>query len=256
MRHLWPIPVAGAGAAAAAAATAAALPGTRVGVGAVAVAGLIGLAARATAPAGRSRVFGALAAGLALSPALRDAAWVVVTDLVAALWLAALAMLPAAGWRQLISALPAVARRLVPAWPAIIAALWRPARGRSARRALPLARGAILGAGLVVVFGALFVSADAAFAEVTRTLVPRLSVSLVPGRVCAFAAAGAVAGGLALLAAAPRPVEPAATEMDRPIAPVEWTFAIAALDVLFAAFVVVQITVLFGGHEHVLETTG
>jgi hypothetical protein len=36
----------------------------------------------------------------------------------------------------------------------------------------------------------------------------------------------------------------------------EWALPLGVLDVLFIAFVVVQATVLFGGHRHVLETEG
>ncbi len=37
---------------------------------------------------------------------------------------------------------------------------------------------------------------------------------------------------------------------------VEWLVPIAVLDVLFLSFVTVQLTVLFGGHRHVLDTAG
>ena len=36
----------------------------------------------------------------------------------------------------------------------------------------------------------------------------------------------------------------------------EWAIALGVLDALFAAFVAVQLTVLFGGAEHVLQTAG
>ena len=36
----------------------------------------------------------------------------------------------------------------------------------------------------------------------------------------------------------------------------EWAIPLALLDLLFLAFVAVQLTVLFGGHDHVLETSG
>jgi hypothetical protein len=42
----------------------------------------------------------------------------------------------------------------------------------------------------------------------------------------------------------------------RRLQPAEWLPALALLDLLFAAFVTVQLTVLFGGHDHVLRTTG
>jgi hypothetical protein len=42
----------------------------------------------------------------------------------------------------------------------------------------------------------------------------------------------------------------------RRLTPWEWGIPLALLDALFLAFVVVQLAVLFGGHEHVLRTAG
>jgi hypothetical protein len=42
----------------------------------------------------------------------------------------------------------------------------------------------------------------------------------------------------------------------RRVARTEWAIALGALDLLFAAFVAVQLAVLFGGHDHVLRTAG
>jgi len=36
----------------------------------------------------------------------------------------------------------------------------------------------------------------------------------------------------------------------------EWLIPLSLLNALFAAFVIVQFAVLFGGHDHVLETAG
>jgi hypothetical protein len=42
----------------------------------------------------------------------------------------------------------------------------------------------------------------------------------------------------------------------RRLRPWEWVIPLALLNALFLAFVAVQLAVLFGGHEHVLKTTG
>jgi hypothetical protein len=47
-----------------------------------------------------------------------------------------------------------------------------------------------------------------------------------------------------------------APEPMRPLPSWEWAIPLAVLDVLFIGFVAVQATVLFGGHEHVLQTEG
>jgi hypothetical protein len=67
---------------------------------------------------------------------------------------------------------------------------------------------------------------------------------------------GWVSRGARLVAVAnarfPRPPRPPRATLGR----TEWIVAIAALDLLFAAFVLVQVTTLFGGDEHVLRTAG
>jgi len=47
-----------------------------------------------------------------------------------------------------------------------------------------------------------------------------------------------------------------APEPMRPLPNWEWAVPLAVLDVLFIGFVAVQATVLFGGHQHVLQTEG
>ena len=63
-----------------------------------------------------------------------------------------------------------------------------------------------------------------------------------------------LAGALVLTAAAPAVAGPrrGAPRLGR----TEWRIALVALDALFAAFVVLQLTTLFGGDEHVLRTAG
>jgi hypothetical protein len=106
---------------------------------------------------------------------------------------------------------------------------------------------------VVIPFGALFWSADAAFAELGRG-VPLPELGSVPGRAVAFCLVLAAAAGLVL--AARRPLRPPTLPVRRGLTPWEWALPLALLAALFAAFVAVQIAVLFGGHEHVLRTAG
>ncbi|MEV4627674.1 DUF4153 domain-containing protein [Micromonospora sp. NPDC049523] len=109
---------------------------------------------------------------------------------------------------------------------------------------------------LLVVFGALFASADAAFADLIDGLLPEFSA----GTVFRWIFVGlAVAGGLlgaAYVLAAP----PDLAGLERParhrLRGTEWAVPVALLDVLFAAFVLVQLTNLFGGSAHVQDTAG
>ncbi|HEY8584390.1 MAG TPA: DUF4173 domain-containing protein, partial [Capillimicrobium sp.] len=111
-----------------------------------------------------------------------------------------------------------------------------------------------LAALLVACFGALFATADSAFAEQAGDLV---LVSASPLDVLWRALVGATAvGGTAALTVAARP-RPAGPQRLGPAPGVtELRIALSALVALFAAFVGVQLQVLFGGAAYVQRTTG
>jgi hypothetical protein len=83
--------------------------------------------------------------------------------------------------------------------------------------------------------------------------VPELHLDGVLDRVLVALAVVLAGGGLLRAAAAPAPAARAASPR---LARLEWTLPLGALVALFAAFVALQLTTLFGGHEHVLRTTG
>jgi hypothetical protein len=167
-----------------------------------------------------------------------DADWVVGVDLVAA-WL--IGSVAVAGPVRGAIAAPLVRLRDAPALV--------PAAPANAGAAL---RGAAFGGLLALPFGALFMSADAAFDEFVRDVLP--DGASIPGRVFTFAVVLAAAVGLAL--AARRPPGCGRRGRRGRLAVPEWAIPLALLDILFLAFVVFQLTVLFGGHDHVLETAG
>ena len=229
-----------AAALAAALAAAVALPGEALGLGVLVVAGLVAAAVcAATRPGAQGVVLGTLALALAAIPTVLDANWVVALDLTAA-WLLACAAV--GGLSPLSSLGPLVRLRgapaLAPGVPAGVA---------------PAVRGTLLGGFLVVPFGALFVEADLAFSELANG-VPLPTGSSLPGRAIAFLLVLLAAIGLAL--AARRPFKARIPRPTRRLGPWEWSIALGLLVALFFAFVVVQLAVLFGGHEHVLETAG
>jgi Domain of unknown function (DUF4153) len=223
---------------AAALAAAALLPGERLGLGVVLVAGLVVAAAAAARRPSRSAfAFGALALALASFAALLDAGWVVTIDLVAA-WLTA--SVAVSGPR--VAAVPAPLARLRDA---------RTVAPSTPRGLAPALRGAVLGGFLVVPFATLFLAADAAFAELGKRI-PSPAVDSLSKRALVFALV--LVAALALALAARRPPEPATPRQWKRLAPAEWAIPLALLVLLFASFVVVQLTVLFGGHDHVLTT--
>jgi hypothetical protein len=129
--------------------------------------------------------------------------------------------------------------------------------GRAARwrGAAAVARGLAIAAPLVVVFGALFVSADAVFADLVLNLVridfDPIALHVLLFCLCAWLATGYLRGFLtstelpALGAYAPKRPTLGITEI---------ATAVAAIDLLFLAFVAVQFRYLFGGDALVQVT--
>jgi Domain of unknown function (DUF4173) len=225
----------------AAALTAAALlPNGPLGIGVVLVAALVAAtAAAARRPTGRTVGLVALALALASVAAVRDAGWVVAIDLAAA-WLTA--SFAVAGPR--IAALLAPLARLREL-PSVAPSMPEPLG--------PAVRGTLLGGVLLLPFASLFLAADAAFAELGGR-VPFPSVHSLPVRISLFVLV--LLGALGLALAARRPPKPAAPRKPPRFVPLEWAIPLVLLDLLFLSFVLVQLTVLFGGHDHVLETAG
>jgi hypothetical protein len=142
----------------------------------------------------------------------------------------------------------------------------RPGIRRTAgwQRATAVARGLAIATPLVVVFGALFVSADAVFAELVSNVV-RIDVDLIGTHLLVFSMSAWLATGYlrgflagtelpplralwqnsALLALVPRRPTLAITEL---------ATALATLNLLFLLFVIVQFRYLFGGDALVQVT--
>lgn len=201
------------------------------------------------------RTWGATAILLASAAVLRDATWVVLPALAGALGCGSLAMAGGRTWAGIARGLLAAAERS-PAGPLLVARTAAAAVPPSATpRFRPIARGAGLAVVLLSVFGVLFVSGDAAFAQLAEDALPRPNdADVLALRGFLFALTVAVAGGLALARLR------GARDHERPprgrLGTGEWLVALVALDVLVAAFVGVQLAVLFGDSRHVLETAG
>lgn len=209
-------------------------------------------------------VCGGLALILSAMAAVRDAGWVVGIDLLAALSLGIWAVSGISTWRSLLTGLSDGLMQWLLAplrVGGVLGATMDPARRQRLR---PVLRGSLVGIGLVVVFGTLFVTADSAFAQITSDLLPQdWDARLWPARVFVAVAVTGLAAGLMLIVGKRSLSEP--TEERDPFAPdtftqekararSEWIVPLALLDALFVAFVVVQIAVLFGGRDHVLDT--
>jgi hypothetical protein len=207
-------------------------------------------------------VFAGLALVLLSVPALRSAAWLVALDLLGALFIVSVGVARARGWAEISLSMP----RIIGNVPKGTLHVLRPF-ARSATLYLPDfglgARAALLSSVLLLTFGALFVSADPAFASLTKQLlVPDWDLSLALTRVIVAVGAFVLTGSITLLAPefgqSPRLAAPMrlGERIQIQLSAGEWKPALLLIDLLFASFVLVQIAVLFGGHDYVLDTAG
>ncbi|MEU8397542.1 DUF4153 domain-containing protein [Nonomuraea sp. NPDC048892] len=234
-----------------------ALPEAQVGLGIVLVAMVVGGAAL---PAMRQRMtpwtlaFGLTAYWLISMAAVRDADWLVAILLVAGAGLGALAVSGAgAGWVGVIRGGMSVLLAFGPV-PWFLAGPLKRLTAR--RRVMPMVIALSITAVLLLVFGLLFASADAIFASYVErlTTTPAWADSL-PGRIFLFVLFAALLAAVVLVALRPvvDPVGPGTRfRVSRSI----WAVPLTAVNMLFASFVAVQITALFGGDTLVLKTAG
>jgi hypothetical protein len=192
-----------------------------------------------------------LAVALASAGAVRAAEWLFVLCALASVGCLSLALSPGrSAWALAFGALSAwIAGFLALPWLFEGSKKFRRERG-GARIGWSIA----IGAGLLLVFGALFASADAAFARLVASLTPRTSEVDGTG-VVVFGVAALFVGGVAHLVAAPmlRRDEPRRDEPRRrgSVRLIEWALPVGVLLGLFAVFIGVQVAVLFGGDTYV-----
>ena len=226
----------------------------RIGL-ALAVSLLLVVAAAAfVAPLGANRaMLVAIGAALAFAPALRDAGWVVAVDVVATLAAAGALVTAPRTWRAVARAL-AAPLRLIAGATLVGRATAELVPNPGGRAWGPLLRGVVLATVLLSVFGALFVTADAAFADLAdQTFGVQVDAGALLWRLLLGATATAVAGAL-VVAARRRSSVPEPQGWAPGV--LELRIALGALVALFVAFVVVQMQVLFGGPGYVQRTTG
>ncbi|WP_422772594.1 DUF4153 domain-containing protein [Plantactinospora sp. WMMC1484] len=188
--------------------------------------------------------------------AIRSAGWLFALCLLTA---GCTAMLTVADGRSvrglLLSTIvpPAAVFRSIP-W--LVRGLARPAESDGGRPVGRTLASLAVSLGLLVVFGLLFSSADAAFARLLTSWLPELSVPTLLRWIFVFGAVGAGLLGAAYVLTAPPDLPRNPLPPKRRLRRTDWLLPVGALDALFAGFVAVQITTLFGGSEHVLRTAG
>ena len=200
---------------------------------------------------------GILALALVAPFAVLTAPWILALDAACALGVAAIAMARVRGWRDAVRAAFLLPARTPSGFLHATAPATR-TLGAATRGRLPSWRSLVLSVTLVLLFGALFVSADVAFARLMNDAVtPDWDLTLIPARIAVGAVILALIGAFVLLR--PTPEETAFAPdhlMPRPLRRSEWLLALSVLNVLFISFVAIQFTVLFGGRTQILTTAG
>ena len=124
-------------------------------------------------------------------------------------------------------------------------------KGTQAKQAVAVGRGLMLAAPLLLLFGALFVAADSVFQDYVSSAVPNPDELLT--HVLLVAVFAWVSGGLLReYIFKPKTLE-LNVEPKRTLGGTELTVVLALLDLLFLAFVLVQLRYLFGG-QSLVET--
>ncbi|MFF8261916.1 DUF4173 domain-containing protein [Streptomyces virginiae] len=209
-------------------------------------------AGRSARPWTLAWVIGCLA--LLVVPALRDSAWPATLAILAAVLLGALALHGSRTWPGVFLSPLGFVDSTVSGIAWMLKGL-RSRGGIGKDRWLPVAKAAAVAVALLVLFGALFASADAAFADLLGGLIPDVSVEDGPIRFMLFVLGAVIAIAAARTAAAPLRWDRIEVTPGKPRSRVEWALPLVVLNLLFAGFNAVQLAVLFGGYDKVLEST-
>ncbi|GHJ46562.1 hypothetical protein Cs7R123_39040 [Catellatospora sp. TT07R-123] len=201
--------------------------------------------------------WGVVALALLSVGTFRAAGWLVVFCTLGALACASLAV---AGGRSVRAVLfasiaaPIAALRAIP-WLARGLASWHRSREKSGtfgRVLLSLLVTVIL----LVVFGALFASADAAFAKLLGDILPKLDGRTIARGLIYTTVGGLLTAGAIFLVLAP----PDLSGMERPsprrIGRIELALPLGGLVLMFGAFVALQVRNFFGDKAYIEKTTG
>ncbi|GGV28139.1 hypothetical protein GCM10010495_50350 [Kitasatospora herbaricolor] len=216
-----------------------------------------GLSARAAGRRVRpwTVLWSVLAAVVLVVPVLSDAGWPTFLAVASSLGLASLALHGGRRWTGVTLALPGFLWHLVPSLPWALQAL----RGRDypARdKVVPILKATAVAVVLLIVFGALFASADVAMGDVLSNLTPSVELDDLPARFLRFVLGTVLVLGFAHLAAGPRVWDRATTKPGRERGRLEWALPLTALNLMFATFTVIQVVVLAGGRDAITKNTG
>ena len=201
-------------------------------------------------------VFLLLAVLLSATPALRDADWLVMSALGLAVATGSYAACGGRSWTEVLGGGLAVVPASGHMLPWAARGAYRAAsRGRGS--AWPAIRTGLIVTALLVVFGGLFIGADAAFGDLAAGLAPEVSAASVLLYALAGVATLVPACAGAFLAQAPPPLRMLDPAPAKPAGRWSWAVPIASLDLLFLLFCAIQVRVfLADDKDELLRSTG
>ncbi|MFE7626168.1 DUF4153 domain-containing protein [Streptomyces sp. NPDC057509] len=201
-----------------------------------------------------SAVWGIGGLALLVVPALRDAGWPTFLALVSALALGSLALHGSRGWLGVFLGSFGLFTSVFESLGWGVRGVRDRMEGSRDRYGVVL-RSAAVAVVLLIVFGALFASADAAFADLLGSLTPDVSVGDSPWRI--FLGVLGLVGALATAYTAAAPVrwDRATIRPGKARGRLEWALPLVVLNLLFAVFLAIQLTVLLGGYDKVMAET-
>ena len=193
--------------------------------------------------------------------AFRDAEWIVVLCLMAAFAVGSAALTEGRSVTGLLGSMAAVPLAALRGLPWLGRSIT--ITGRTSTW-WPVVRTTAISLVLLLVFGALFASADALFAQWVDqwvdqwvgVLVPDLTSAAVFVRAFVLAAVFGLTTTGVYVALTPPHVERLALPDGRPVRRFEWAVPVGLVIATFVVFLAAQVTVLFGGHDYIRRTTG
>ncbi|MEV4616436.1 DUF4173 domain-containing protein [Kitasatospora sp. NPDC049258] len=237
----------------------AALLGEGVGVNlllcALVASGAAALSARAAGRKVRpwTVVWAVGALGLLVVPAVSAAGWPIALAIFAAFGVGSLALHGGTRWTGVLLGPVGLWAHLMASVPWAAGGL-RSQNLPARNRVVPVLKAVAVTIGLLVVFGALFASADETVAELLGDLTPSVDTEELPLRALLFIVGVLVALGAAHTAAAPRRWDRLPVTPGKARTRVEWALPMTALSLLFGVFVMVQVVAVFGGGGEAVRT--
>ncbi|GAA1609615.1 DUF4173 domain-containing protein [Saccharothrix algeriensis] len=198
-----------------------------------------------------------LALALLAVGTFRDAGWLYVFCVLGAVACGSLAVAGGHSVRAVIVgalALPLAAFRAIP-WLGRGASAWQKSRekgGTAGRIVLSLVVTVIL----LIVFGALLASADAAFATLLGDILPEINMRTFMRLLIYTVIGGLITAGAIFTVLAPPDLSGLERPSSRRIGRIEVALPLGGLVLLFAAFVAVQLRFFFGDKAYIQKTSG